>query len=183
LNPSDTPIETVIDLYLSACDELFSTYSLTKRLKRADSDRGKRRGSSYVSVLGATSETIRFSSTVSIDAGLLKTLHPAPGGKVSQRDLEDWCRELNNQLVGRVKNKLLRYGCEVSAGLPVLITGNDIDTLGTPGQDLRRYYFATEHGRLALTLAMVPAPDFELKEVAASPDGEVVRLEGVHDLF
>jgi hypothetical protein len=174
------PSETVIEVYVQACSELFSAYGLSTRLRRQDADPNAQGRSSYVSVLGATGEGIRFSSTLNVGAELLLRLHPSGAQRVARRDLEDWCRELNNQLVGRVKNKLLRLGCEVTAGLPVLITGNDIDTVVAPEQESREYFFTSEHGSLALTLALVLAPDLELKEAAG---GEAVRLEGEHALF
>lgn len=172
--------KAVIDVYMKACAELFSAYGLTTRVHRQHAEPGVRK-TSYVSVLSATGEGIRFSSTLNVEAGLLSQLHPSGAANVPQRDLEDWCLELNNQLVGRVKNKLLRLGCEVASGLPVLITGNDINTVVGPEQDFREYFFASEHGQLALTLALVLAPDLELDETSAAADA--VRLEGEHALF
>jgi hypothetical protein len=174
--------ETVIDVYLQASIELFSAYGLSTRLQRQE-DAPNAQRSSYVSVLGATGEGIRFSSTLNAGADLLVRLHPSGARDVARRDLEDWCRELNNQLVGRVKNKLLRLDCQVTAGLPVLITGSGIDTVMAPEQEYRQYFFAGEHGSLVLTLALVLAPDLELKEVPASADDEAIRLEGEHALF
>jgi hypothetical protein len=175
--------ETVIELYVAACDELFRAYGLTTRLSRqsAEAARSQRRG--YASVLGATGDGIGLSSTINIDAKLLEALHPARGAHVSASDLGDWCRELNNQLVGRVKNKLLRYGRDVSCGLPVLITGNDIHTPGSPGQEMRRYFFTGEGGCLALTLAIVLDPRLVLRELPLTPEDEAIRLEGAHTLF
>jgi hypothetical protein len=184
VNPAD-PNETVIELYLAGCTELFATYGLTSRLERVESVRGRRRGTSYVSVLSAVGDLLTLSSTVDIDARLLRELHPATATRtrIPRRDLEDWCRELNNQLVGRMKNKLLRHGCEVTAGLPVLMTGSRIDVLGLPSQDVRRYFFATEQGCLALTLAVVMLPGTELQELQSLPDGEEIRSEGMLALF
>jgi hypothetical protein len=172
------PTETVINVYVQASIELFSAYGLSTRLHRQQEEANAQRPS-YVSVLGATGEGIRLSSTINAGAELLARLHPAGAKRAARRDLEDWCRELNNQLVGRVKNKLLRLGCPVTAGLPVLITGSGIDTVMAPEQECRQYFFAGEHGSLALTLALVLAPDLALKEV---PDDEI-RLEGEHALF
>jgi hypothetical protein len=172
--------ETVIDVYVQASIELLSAYGLSTRLHRQQEEPDARRPS-YVSVLGATGEGIRLSSTINAGADLLGRLHPAGAQRAAQRDLEDWCRELNNQLVGRVKNKLLRLDCEVTAGLPVLITGSGIDTIVAPEQECRQYFFAGEHGSLALTLALVLAPDLELKDAPA--DDEAIRLEGEHALF
>src|SRR4051812_1990116 len=119
MNPNEkTANEIVIDLYIHACDELFTAYGLTACLQRQDADRHDAKEASYISILGASGEKIRISSTLNIGAILLAKLHPSGAKNVPQRELEDWCQELNNQLVGRVKNKLLRLGSEVITGLP-----------------------------------------------------------------
>jgi hypothetical protein len=172
------PIATVIDLYMQATGELFSAYGLTS----GDKDTGarKRHETRYVSILSATGAKIRLLSTLNVDESLLASMHPSGASDLPQRQLEDWCRELNNQLMGRVKNKLLRVGCEVMTGLPSLITGTDISTVSSPDLDFREYFFASAQGRLESTLAMLLAPDLALKD---APEASQVMHEGVHRIF
>jgi hypothetical protein len=172
------PIATVIDLYVAASAELFSAYGLVSGAK--DNAPRLRHETRYVSILSATGEKIRLLSTLSIDESLLASMHPAREPKLSQRKLEDWCRELNNQLMGRVKNKLLRVGCEVMTGLPSLITGTDVSAVAPPELDFREYFFASAQGRLESTLAMLLAPDLVL---AAAPGAEQIMREGAHATF
>jgi hypothetical protein len=179
MNPTKpAPIATVIDLYVQASSELFSAYGLTA----SDRDSGprKRHETRYVSILSATGEDIRLLSTLNVDESLLASIHPSHAAFHSQRELEDWCRELNNQLVGRMKNKLLRVGCEVLTGLPSLITGTDISPVAAPDLDFREYFFASARGRLESTLAMLLAPTLAFTE---APDAAQVLREGAHAMF
>lgn len=172
------PIATVIELYVQATAELFSTYGLASGAKHPGARKSDE--TRYVSILSATGEKIRLLSTLNVDESLLAGTHPSGGDKLSQRQLEDWCRELNNQLIGRVKNKLLRVGCEITTGLPSLITGTDIKPVSPPELDFREYFFTSAQGCLESTLAMLLAPDLEIKE---APGGEAIMREGELSLF
>jgi hypothetical protein len=110
-------------------------------------------------------------------------MHPLGSADISQPDLEDWCRELNNQLVGRVKNKLLGYGRVVNVGLPVLITGTNVTPVAAPNAEIHEYSFESADGQITLTLATLLAPDVELCEVESSTDSEPVLSEGALALF
>src|SRR4051812_9021771 len=151
LNPA-VPCARVIDMHVAACTELFEAYGLAEHLQREPKG-GRESGQfTYASVLSANGEGIRLSSTLSLDRELLVRTHPLGAG-VGERDVEDWCREMNNQLVGRLKNKMLRAGCRLTTGLPVLIRGTDIVAVTSEDQHYRQYFFSSKHGSLAFTLA------------------------------
>jgi chemotaxis phosphatase CheX-like protein len=175
------PCARVIEMHVAACTELFQAYGLTGHLQ-PEAAAGSHKGhETYASVLSASGEGIRLSSTLSLDRELLVRTHPSGASDVPEREVEDWCRELNNQLVGRLKNKLLRAGCEVSTGLPVLIRGTDMVAVTSDDQDFRQYFFSSKYGNLAFTLAMLLSPDLTL--VAAAADAGEVRAEGAMALF
>jgi hypothetical protein len=136
---------------------------------------------SYVSVLGATGEGVALSSMMTVDSALLVSLHPLGITEIPTADLEDWCRELNNQLVGRVKNKLLRYGVVVALGLPVLLRGTDVSAVATPDLTVSKHAIRTSSGKISLSLATLVDEDLVLIE-RESADEEVM-LEGVVSLF
>jgi len=141
----------------------------------------------YMSILGAAGEGLRLSSTLKIDRDLVLNTHPLHSPEVLQDDLEDWCRELNNQLVGRVKNKLLGYGVEVTAGLPLLISGTDVVRLPEADSEVHAYCVESAHGQIALTLTTLIAPEVEFHESEPPMDGEMngeaVMAEGMIALF
>ena len=177
------PCARVIDMQVAACSELFAAYGLGNHMAPAGPESRTHGGPTYASVLGAAGDGIRLSSTLSLDRELLVRTHPSGVAQVAERDVEDWCRELNNQLVGRLKNKLLRAGCEVSTGLPVLIRGSDIEAVTSEDQSFRQYFFSSKYGCLAFTLAMLLAPDLEIAAPGSAPEAQDIRLEGAMALF
>jgi hypothetical protein len=184
MNPADAvPCAIVIDLHAKACAELFTAYGLGAHVRREEERDADGERETYASIVGATGEGLRLSSTMNFDARLLARTHPSGAADVSAADIEDWCRELNNQLMGRLKNKLLRVGCEVVAGLPVLVRGTGIKAVVARDIDHRQYFFTSEHGCMAFTLAMLFAPSFAFPASSGLVAGEEVRHEGVLALF
>jgi hypothetical protein len=180
---SDTKQHQILNkLYVHACGDLLSAYGLTVDIQEQGTGTGARKKGSYISILGATGEAIRLSSMLKIDQDLVVSMHPLGCADISRGDLEDWCRELNNQLVGRVKNKLLGYGHALIIGLPLLITGTDVSPVAAPNSEVHEYSVHSAHGQITLTLGTLVTPDLELREVAL-PDGETVLIEGAVALF
>jgi hypothetical protein len=110
-------------------------------------------------------------------------MHPSGSANISQSDLEDWCLELNNQLVGRVKNKLVGYGRILVVGLPVLLTGTDVSGVTAPNSEVHQYSVESADGQIVLTLATLIAADDDLFEMEPSTDDETVLSEGAISLF
>lgn len=173
----------VVDVHAKACKEMFEAYGFDKYLHREEAGSGDRSRVVYASVISATGDGIRLSSTVSLDAQVLASTHPSHQPPVPEREVQDWCREINNQLMGRVKNKLLRMGCEVANGLPVLVTGTGLAAVATPDIDHRQYFFSSKSGSMTFTLEMQFAPYFELDTSREAADAHEVRLEGAMALF
>lgn len=171
------------ELYVEACRDLLAAYGLTANVQ--EQGRGTSAGTKaiYVSLLGASGEGIRLSSMLKIDRDLVISIHPLGSANIPQPDLEDWCLELNNQLVGRVKNKLVGYGRVVMAGLPVLITGTDLSAVTAPKSEVHQYSVESADGQIILTLATLIEADVELCDMEPSMDHEAVLAEGSLALF
>ena len=133
---SDTKQHQILnDLYVQACGCLLSAYGLSVEIQeRGIGNNSHKR--SYISLLSATSEGISLSSMLKIDRDLVVSIHPLGCVDISQGDLKDWTRELNNQLVGRLKNKLLGYGRDFKVGLPILIKGTDVSPIATSNSEV-----------------------------------------------
>ena len=74
---------------------------------------------------GFTAENVRGSVSVILPAALASVLSPLEIGE----DLDaasDWVGELCNQLLGRLKNKLIGYGVELQVSIPALLQGNQM---------------------------------------------------------
>jgi hypothetical protein len=84
----------------------------------------------------------------------------------------DWARELTNQLVGRIKNRLLPFGVRVEIGL---LTVLDPRLIQHQRQDLsaQRYYLGrTLRGLVLVTLQGLP------EDTALSYVGAAAATEG-----
>jgi hypothetical protein len=170
------------DLYVQACGSLLSAYGLTVDIHEWSGGKSPHK-KSYISLLSATGEGISLSSMLKIDRDLVVSIHPLGRGEVTQGDLKDWTRELNNQLVGRLKNKLLGYGHAVTIGLPILIRGTDVSPIAASDSEVREYSMQSAQGQIILTLATLINPEIELLELECPMDGEPVLLEGAIALF
>ncbi len=171
------------ELYVQACRALLSAYGLTVTVREHGSGPGGGNKASYVSVLGASGEGISLSSMLKIERDLVISMHPVGSANVTQPDVEDWCLELNNQLVGRVKNKLLGYGPAVLVGLPVLLKGTDVSAVAGPNSEVHQYSVESAEGQITLTLSTLIAPGVELHEMEPSMNDGAVLIEGAVALF
>jgi hypothetical protein len=171
------------ELYVQACRALLSAYGLAANVQEQGSGAITRNKTNYVSLLGAAGEGIGLSSMLKIDKDLVIRMHPSGVAGISRHDLEDWCLELNNQLVGRLKNKLLGYGPAVTVGLPVLLAGTDVRAVADSKSEIHHYSVESADGRITLTLATLIAPDVELHQMEPSTNDETVMVEGAVALF
>lgn len=99
--------------------------------------------------------------TLSVPSALLKHMK----GEESSIHL-DWARELANQLIGRIKNRLLPFATRLEIGGSSVINARDLqDRLQGP-LDLRVYAGRTLRGLVLVTLEGLPN-DASLKYVGA----------------
>lgn len=175
--------QLVAMLYVEACYELFAAHGLTVCIEDRAVRRADTRGGSAVSMLLLTGKSIRLSSALRIDNTVLAGTHPAAGHPGMPLDLEDWCREFSNQLGGRLKNRLLRLGCEVMLDLATLITGNDVSLIDPPDWEVQKWTFTSAGGDTLAKLAMQLDPAFRVSELQVAPGDEATLAEGTHLLF
>jgi hypothetical protein len=90
----------------------------------------------------------------------------------------DWLGELGNQLVGRLKNKLLRYSLFPHMGTPVTLSGKSLD-LGAVGAEPTAWQVRWTSGSLRAILALEVAEGLEL----AADENAVAAEEGSLSLF
>lgn len=56
--------------------------------------------------------------------------------------IDDWVAEAANQLLGRIKNRLLQKGVTISAALPIVLRGIEVRLAPRSAQPVRVYSFA-----------------------------------------
>jgi hypothetical protein len=110
--------------------------------------------------------TIGFSSDALGGALLLAVPNEVLIKTVADADvnLADWCAELANQLLGRLKNQLLNYGVVVNLALPVVLAGGELRLPARARQHTRHVSFVSEWGHL-----------FVRTEIELSATTELVR--------
>jgi hypothetical protein len=90
---------------------------------------------------------------------------------------DEWARELANQLIGRIKNRLLQFGATLQIGLPGT-SDADTESRRERSASLRIYTGRTVRGSVLVTLEGMP----EESELAyVGPDG--LAAEGEVILF
>jgi hypothetical protein len=131
--------EEIVDTLMSeACISLFSDYSL--QLRRIDAAAAT--GDTdflYCGVVGFTGDQMR-------GAILLATTREPLGrtSPVSDTSFREWVAELSNQLLGRLKNKLLTRGVVLHMSTPVVLRGQHLTPLTR--NELRPLVFDCDNG-------------------------------------
>lgn len=110
----------IIDLFDSTCIKQFESMHCDIR-PLGDTD-FKPEDDSICTSIECQSSDIQLRLTISATKGFLLNTLPIIGGQKldSVSFQKDWCLELANRFLGRLKNKLLSHGCSLNMGLPVL---------------------------------------------------------------
>jgi hypothetical protein len=88
----------------------------------------------------------------------------------------DWARELSNQLMGRIKNRLLQFNVKLSAGLPQSVDSKVLLQQLQANTNLRSYTGRTLRGEIVVTIEGLPH-DSELVYVGpvkVADEGEIL---------
>jgi hypothetical protein len=110
-NISD-PRFTFQDILSDSCRDLFSAYGID-----VGAGGGAAVDSQLVGRIHFAGGAVAGTLTIALDRDQLKRSLPVQSER--QQDLEDWIRELANQLMGLVKRRLNGYGISVLLSLPV----------------------------------------------------------------
>jgi hypothetical protein len=107
--------DTVNVLAAASCVELFADYGVT--LERRRFDWGQSSSPLLSGVMGFVGGPMRGTCLLACEQRPLTASCP-PGGKH-----RDWIGELSNQLIGRLKVKLLAYEINVALTTPIVLQG------------------------------------------------------------
>lgn len=181
LPASASSVRGAIDAIVQgALVELFHAYGVALAPFPRSAPRGRLQFFEVTATMGFVRESARRTSThpgrlaLSMPREVFVLLNPEPGG-AEPRD--EWARELANQLLGRIKNRLLQFSATLQIGLPSTsdaATESERERSAT----LRVYVGRTVRGNVLLTLEGMP----EESELAyVGPEG--LALEGEAILF
>jgi hypothetical protein len=91
--------------------------------------------------------------------------------------LKEWIAELANQLLGRIKTKLLRRSVTIHVSLPVVIRGKHLARV--PSSELLPRIFASEGGMVYVWFDAEFAPSLDLSLVDDSVDESIGEGTGI----
>lgn len=115
--PTDHNTEVISTLLTSCATELFADYGVT--LEAAEPPHHH---SEMVAVIGFTSDELRGSLAISAKVEFFAATNVISEAPTDEQ-VRDWAGELANQLMGRLKNRLLGYDLVLAMGTPMVITG------------------------------------------------------------
>ncbi len=148
------------EMTASSCVELFDAYGVA--LSNTPSADWATTDEPLVSaVMGFVSPQVRGTCLLACEQGPVKTSCP-PGGRI-----RDWVGELANQLVGRLKIKLLGHDIEIGLTTPIVLQGIRLQPL--PKAALEPSVFRSVEGTVLVWVEAEVAPGFSLPP-ARNPD-------------
>jgi hypothetical protein len=148
------------EMTASACVELFAAYGVTLS-PAVTSSWGQTDEPLVSAVMGFVSPQVRGTCLLVCERGPIETSCPK-GGRV-----RDWIGELCNQLVGRLKVKLLGHDIEIGLTTPVVLQGVRLQPL--PKAALEPAVFGSAQGTVLVWIEAETAAGFSLPP-ARNPD-------------
>lgn len=159
---------TIEDIFHSVTSDLLSHYKLSASpspLSASAAENGEL-NNVILSIINATGEGIKILSTISVGESTARHIYPGDGENSSKEELQDLCGELNNQLLGKVKNKMLAYNCKLALGLPTCVTGKNVSSHAPQSAVLSERTYISSEGVMVVCLYTVIHPDFTMQDEA-----------------
>jgi len=100
--------------------ELFRSYGVAVAPTQRSSVRPPPHEADCAAAIGFSAPRFSGTLTLSVPLEVLKSMRDAPQGDAA---LNDWIREITNQLLGRIKNRLMRFQVVLQVGLPAAVKG------------------------------------------------------------
>ena len=168
-NIDNRPID---DLVFDCCRELFSSYRIEVRpLSRDDFPVAEEL--TLCGVMGFGGKEMRGALVLATGRGPLELTNPENLGSP-----RDWVCELANQLMGRVKNRLVGLGVQIHLATPAGLSGDNLSL--TPSKLRAPQVFGTYNGHVCVWIDCEFTDGFQLPQTttlaadAAMPEGETL---------
>lgn len=159
-------------LVVSCIQELFAAYGVTLQETEWVGETGDSAEFTYMGLIGFSGGSIRGTLLLAPS-----TLSVAETPWRTREELRDWVGELANQLLGRIKNKLLRYGIEIYLTIPITIRGKHLAPVSR--MELRPYSFDAGPGCVAVWMDIEVADEFELTLQESTSEDRIVEGDAI----
>ena len=137
-----------------------------------------------IATIDGGSSDIEFKVGLELPIPVLAMTYPIGEGiaKVEEDRLEDWISELSNQLIGRLKTKLIGHECYISIGLPATFFGAEVDELLAENSKMDTYYFDVD-GEICACSISIEVYDEAMSFSLEANSHEEDQNEGELELF
>ena len=160
------------EMVLLSTQELFASYTNSCGPNPAQ------QSYSFAGIIGFTGEKIRGTIILATVAEVLQATRPTAAETDSEQ--ADWAGELANQLLGRIKNKLLAHGLVIQLSTPTSVTGESLRLALSSDARSSRLEYRLGVGPVAVTWATELEDGFTLQ---LQPKEEQGAREGEMHLF
>ena len=167
---ADNTIQELSRLFEECCLELFSGFNCS--IEKTDEPM-PRSADDPISLIDAGSEELEIAVLLQLPLNILALSYHSDADitHVAEEMLEDWIAELSNQLIGKLKNKLLKYNVRLKLGLPNAYFGTEISELLPDSQHYVECVFNIDNELLEAVLG-IDILDDSLNLSAAQPDDD-----------
>jgi CheY-specific phosphatase CheX len=166
------PGQLLKDVTAAAAQELFGRYGVTVRC----ADEGDVPISPeffLCAVIGFSGRDLRGTLVLALTEELSGMSNPVAaaraGSTADPQTQRDWVGELSNQLLGKIKLELLRYGVEIYVNLPAVLHGQHLAPL--PRARLKPLKFTVSSSAAAVWLETETRPGFKIQSTPTADPG------------
>lgn len=150
---TEASIQQLARIFEESCLELFTGFNC--QIQKTD-DAMPEGSDDPVAMVDAGSPELEIAVILRLPVNILALTYPSGAEitQISEEVLEDWIAEISNQLIGKIKNKLLNYGVRLTLGLPNAYFGVDMADLITEGRHSMVTVFDIDHELLEVVLVV-----------------------------
>jgi hypothetical protein len=168
---------------LECAREIFAAYSVSFGDELPEGETSESREGKLAAVIGFTGDSMRGALAFVASEHLLGTLYPIPSQQPSEAEVADWAGEFVNQLLGRLRNRLLPRGIEIHVSMPKVMAAAALRLTGTATAQAcnLRFYAGPERSQVEIWFDALIAPGVDLASIV--PSAPEPAKEGEHLLF
>ncbi|MDX1692429.1 MAG: hypothetical protein R3208_01615 [Ketobacteraceae bacterium] len=170
---AETNLQMLSGLFDMSCVELFTGLNCT--IEKTDEPMA-RSADDPIAIVDAGSDELEIAVVLQLPVNILALSYRSDIDitQVAEEVLEDWIAELSNQLIGKLKNKLLAYNVQLKLGLPNAYFGADISELIPKTQHYIVSVFNIDNELLEIVLCVDILDDsLDLSATSVDDDGPV----------
>lgn len=127
----NTIIDIVNEIFVGCCVNLFEELDCTVETVKPDPEALSGSPFGYID---AGSDDLEITVALRLPMSVLVMTYPICEDAMNpdEETLEDWVSELTNQLIGKIKRRLLQHDCLLRIGLPMALFGASLDDAMPP---------------------------------------------------